>query len=652
MATQQWMEWSGSPWVRSDRGWTRRLDMAAKAAGAATSPADFLATQIRELVVEWGLAQAAIVRRVPDWTIVTQSGRQEWRPADLPQPLLAEALDRDAAVLSEIAGADWLLAPVSDGTQSLLVVSGDKLAADRLADALAVGRLLGQGARLVARIADAGARAHRLRQTLDLAQAFSRERETLPLLDLMARRATELLHCDRASIFVWDREQRQVIACPALGVEGGRLWLPDDKGIVGEVIQTARPIRVDDAYSDRRFDQSVDRQSGYRTETLLCVPMLDADGRCVGAFELINKQGGAFNDADQEALAELCIPASIAVQHARERDQLVRSNRQLTERVVDQTTIIGESAAMVALRGTIARLAATDLPVLILGESGSGKEVAAQALHYQGPRAANPFIAVNCAALTETLLESELFGHEKGAFTDAHTMRPGKFELADGGTLFLDEIGDMSPGGQAKLLRVLEQKVITRVGGSQAIPINVRVIAATNSNLAEAVRERRFRQDLYYRLSVVTVDLPPLRERPEDVLPLARHFLDQFCRQAKGRSLELSPEARRRLQAHAWPGNVRELRNLMERVAFLCRGPQVEIDDLAFILAPQQKEFDELGAGVGLAEATDRFQQEYIKKAVKRVRGNMSEAARLLGLHRSNLYRKMRQLGMEVDDAK
>ena len=164
-------------------------------------------------------------------------------------------------------------------------------------------------------------------------------------------------------------------------------------------------------------------------------------------------------------------------------------------------------------------------------------------------------------------------------------MRPGKFELAEGGTLFLDEIGDMSPGGQAKLLRVLEQKVITRVGGSQAIPINVRVIAATNANLAEKVRERRFRQDLYYRLSVVTVDMPPLRDRPEDVLPLARYFLDRFCRQAKRRPLELSPEARRRLQAHAWPGNVRELRNLMERVAFLSHGEQVEVDDLAFILA-------------------------------------------------------------------
>src|SRR6185295_10450773 len=175
-------------------------------------------------------------------------------------------------------------------------------------------------------------------------------------------------------------------------------------------------------------------------------------------------------------------------------------------------------------------------------ESGTGKEVVAQALHYQGSRAGHPFIAVNCAALTETLLESELFGHEKGAFTDARETRQGKFELAIGGTLFLDEIGDMSPGGQAKLLRVLEQKVITRVGGSQAIPTNVRVIAATNANLVEAVRAKKFREDLYFRLSVVTQNLPPLRERPEDILELADYFLGRFCIQANRKPLKLSAE--------------------------------------------------------------------------------------------------------------
>ena len=644
------MRWSETEW--SGHGTVQLAERLAAVTRSATSEEQLLEASLGDILVEFSASAAALCRRAEQWRITRHAGRSGWTNGELPIDLLAEVLDREAGVLQERAGNAVIAVPVADGRRSVLMVAGQRLNREVLPALLAISRVVGPALESLRRVAIADETSGRLRQTLELAQAFSRERETLPLLELMARRSTELLNCDRASIFIWDREQRQVTACPALGVEGGRLWLPDDKGIVGEVIQTGRPVRVDDAYADPNFDQTVDKESGYQTKTLLCVPMRDADDRIIGAFELINKNEERFTDADQGVLEDLCIPAAIAVLHAIERDQLVRSNQQLTQQATDRTTIIGESAAIVALRGTIARLAATDLPVLILGESGSGKEVAAQALHYQGPRAKHPFIAVNCAALTETLLESELFGHEKGAFTDAHQTRAGKFELADGGTLFLDEIGDMSPGGQAKLLRVLEQKVITRVGGSQPIPINVRVIAATNSNLAEAVRDKRFRQDLYYRLSVVTVDLPPLRDRPEDVLPLARFFLEHFCRQAKRSELELSPEARRRLQSHSWPGNVRELRNLMERVAFLTQGERVEVDELAFILAPARDEYDELAEGVGLTEATNRFQQEYIRKAVKRVQGNMSEAARLLGLHRSNLYRKMRQLGMEADDAK
>ncbi|MCA9037761.1 MAG: sigma-54-dependent Fis family transcriptional regulator, partial [Planctomycetaceae bacterium] len=246
----------------------------------------------------------------------------------------------------------------------------------------------------------------------------------------------------------------------------------------------------------------------------------------MGAFEGINRNGdGPFNDDDVECLQELGTQAAVALRNLQERNLLHRSHSQLAEQVTSGVSIVGESAAIVALRDTVHRLASTDLPVLVLGESGTGKEVVAQSLHYGGSRAACPFVPVNCAALTDSLLESELFGHERGAFTDAREMRPGKFEVADGGTLFLDEIGDMSLNGQAKLLRVLEQKVITRVGGSQQIPVNVRIVAATNANLSEAVRARKFREDLYYRLSVVTLDLPPLRERPEDILPLAEFFM-------------------------------------------------------------------------------------------------------------------------------
>jgi Nif-specific regulatory protein len=358
-----------------------------------------------------------------------------------------------------------------------------------------------------------------------------------------------------------------------------------------------------------------------------------------------------FDEDDEDILTQLGIQAAIALRNTRERELLIRSHRQLTEQMASGIRIIGQSTAIDSLRVSIERLAATDLPVLILGDSGTGKEVVAQSLHFHGTRVDHPFVAVNCAALTESLLESELFGHEKGAFTDAHDMHKGKFELADEGTVFLDEIGDMSPGGQAKLLRVLEQRVITRVGGTQSIPVNVRIVAATNVNLAEAVREKRFREDLYYRLSVVTIDLPPLRERTEDILPLAEFFLNQFCKEARRKQLELSSDAEIRLQAHGWPGNVRELRNLMERVAFLNANDKVEVEDLAFILNPRAEDRIDVGVDLALNEATQRFQQQYIERAIKTTNGRMTKAARILGLHRSNLYRKMRQLGMNVSDA-
>jgi Nif-specific regulatory protein len=252
--------------------------------------------------------------------------------------------------------------------------------------------------------------------------------------------------------------------------------------------------------------------------------------------------------------------------------------------------------------------------------------------------------------LTETLLESELFGHEKGAFTDAHEARAGKFELASGGTLFLDEIGDMSLPGQAKLLRVLEEKTVVRVGGSKPIHTDVRVLAATNQKLADLVRAKRFREDLYFRLNVVSLELPPLRHRGGDIMLLAEHFLREFSRKAGRRVLKFSAAARKRLESHTWPGNVRELRNLTERLAYLSAGDRIEAEELAFILSPAAAQSSIIDAGLNLNDATLEFQRKYIQQAIDRARGNVSQGARNLGVHRSNLYRKMRQLGMETGD--
>lgn len=649
----RWLNWNEHPLLSRSNpqfGLTQLCDRLAALSCSHSDFGRFAAVGLPQIGTYFNVQWAGIVERTPPWRVVSEHGIRS--RTGLPVQLMDEALDRDAAGYAESDGDVSAVAPFSPGDHRVLCLSGGRLSESQLPELILVGKFFSHAAGFLGTTEKLSRRLDRLRATLEIARTFASAREPQELLELIAQEATRLLGSDRASIFLWDRDQKQLVACPALGVEGGKLWLPDNRGIVGQVIQTGQTVKVDDAYSDARFDKSVDTKSGYRTRTLLCVPLVNAAGQRIGAFELINKNEGLFTEDDEEALYQLGIQVAVAIENAQERDLLLRSNRQLTERVTGSSTIIGESPSIQAMRGTIERLAATDLPVLVTGESGTGKEVAAQALHYRGPRSGNPFIAVNCAALTETLLESELFGHEKGAFTDAHATHIGKFELAQGGTLFLDEIGDMSPGGQAKLLRVLEQKVITRVGGTQSIPVNVRVIAATNANLTEMVREKKFRQDLYYRLSVVTVEIPPLRDRPEDVIPLAEHFLARFCRQANRPKLHIADDARKRIQGHTWPGNVRELRNLMERVAFLSAGKSVEVSDLAFILSPQTDSFQDLADGYGLAEATDRFQQEYIKRAIKRVQTNMSEAARVLGLHRSNLYRKMRQLGMEVDESK
>jgi len=369
-----------------------------------------------------------------------------------------------------------------------------------------------------------------------------------------------------------------------------------------------------------------------------------------GAFEIINKLSGSFTDEDEEALIELAGHAAVALENAQDRQQLLRTNRQIADQAAEDIRMIGESPAIEALRSIIRRVADTDLAVLILGENGTGKEIVAQSIHYFSRRRDRPFVAVNCAAIPETLAESELFGHERGAFTDAHETRHGKFELAAGGTLFLDEIGDLPLSGQAKLLRVLEEKVLVRVGGSTPIHTDARVVTATNQDLAEMVRQKRFREDLFFRLNVVTLELPPLRDRPGDILLLAQHFLSDFCKRARRKVPQFSAAARKRLTEHTWPGNVRELRNLMERLAYLSTEDQIEAEDLAFILAPRGQASLALDFEGTLSEVTARFQVEYIRRAIEQCDGHMSRAATRLGLHRSNLYRKMRQLGMEAPD--
>ena len=614
-------------------------------ASEAEQPDAYLASVLPMVVAAAGADYAALaVAAAGEWSVSAEAGS----PQTLPVDLLAEVLDRESAC----AEGAWAAAPLAprDRCGGVLLAHGrdgsaktrSLLAVQNLAPVLQKG-LAAVGLRYKNR-----RRIRRLEAILQIANQWNQTREVEPLLEQMAEAATRLWEADRASIFLWDRHTHTLVGRPALGVQGGELRIADDAGVVGQVIQTGRPRRVDESVDPDQIDHQVDAKLGYRTRTLLCVPLRGHGGELFGAFEVINKRSGSFTEEDQAALVELAGHAAVALENAQDRQRLLSANRQIAEQAAGGVRLIGSSPAVQALRSIVSRVADTDLAVLILGENGTGKEVVAQSIHYLSRRRDQPFIAVNCAAIPDTLAESELFGHEKGAFTDAHEARPGKFELAAGGTLLLDEIGDLSLSGQAKLLRVLEEKVLVRVGGSTPIHTDARVLTSTNQDLAEMVRQKRFREDLYFRLNVVTLELPPLRERTGDVLLLAEHFLDDFCKRARRNLPLFSASARKRLTEHAWPGNVRELRNLMERLAYLSTGDRIESEDLAFILSPRSgaslvSDFDQ-----SLSEATSQFQVQYIRRAIDGSEGNMSRAAARLGLHRSNLYRKMRQLDMEA----
>jgi two-component system nitrogen regulation response regulator NtrX len=334
----------------------------------------------------------------------------------------------------------------------------------------------------------------------------------------------------------------------------------------------------------------------------------------------------------------------LTAQKAIERRDLLAEIASMRGRADSEAVLLGGSAAMARLRQEIARVAPTDARVLIVGENGTGKELVARALHRGSERADAPFVEVNCAAIPEELIESELFGHVKGSFTGASEDRRGKFEEADGATLFLDEVGDMSPKTQAKVLRALQEGRFTRVGSTRPISSDTRVLSATNKDLQAEIARGAFREDLYFRLAVVPIHVPPLRERAEDIPELARHFLELASARFGMRPKKLSSEALRALAAHRWPGNVRELKNLIERLMILTPADEITAEDLPFADGAEG-----LPPDAPLKDAREDFERRYILAALRRHRGNVTRAAEALGLERSNLYRKLKGYGIEVE---
>jgi len=461
-------------------------------------------------------------------------------------------------------------------------------------------------------------------------------------LDDLLRRALEYAResagAERSRILLHDPEAHEFVVAAASGPADEHLRgqkFPDTAGSPGAVFTSGRPHIA----------------SGRGAEPLMAAPLATGN-RTIGVVEAVARIGGGeFSAADLERFASCCGLIAVALENASLYRRLDKET-EITRRSRDDRArpLIAESAAMRAALAQAERAASGRSTIVLIGETGTGKEQVARHIHEISPRASGSFVAINCAALPEGLLESELFGHEKGAFTSADRRHIGRFELADGGTLFLDEIGDLPAPAQVKLLRVLQEREISRVGGTQTIRVNVRLIAATHRDLGAEVREGRFREDLFFRIHVVPIHLPPLRERVEDVEPLAQFFLARFAGELGRPVRAITPEALARLRAHRWPGNVRELENLIERLLVLGGEQPIGAGELAGLL-PDAPTLTVRGVAMPAAPVIDDlslWEQEHalLVQALERTGQNQTRAAHLLRISREQLRTRMRRYGL------
>ena len=496
----------------------------------------------------------------------------------------------------------------------------------------------------------------KLRAVLNICRRMSAMTDLASLQSLITREAKELLQADRVSIFLFDRDNCELWS--AISQEGKIMRFDARLGIAGAVAMSGQTINVVDAYQHPLFYKEVDVETGYQTDTLLAVPLHSLDGAVIGVGEATNKLGGSFTAEDAEILATLAARLADVLENSAVAAELKAQNTDRANYPAAQfisgfstQNIVGMSHRIESTIRLIDQIRPSSVDVLIQGESGTGKELIAKALHFNSPRAKYPFIAVNCAALPDALVEAELFGIEKGIATGVDR-RIGKFEAAHEGTLFLDEIGDLSLTAQAKILRVLQERSVDRVGGRTPVPINVRIIAATNRNLEAAVREKQFRADLYYRLSVVNIQTPSLRETPEDIAILANHFLQKHCATMSVEPKQLSAAALDRLSAYHWPGNARQLENEIKRLVASVRGKIITEDQVAIQSevkpVPQSTHAAPI-TGKSLFDAVDALERRMIQDALNQVGGNKLKAAQMLGMSRGGFLKKLKKLTLAAE---
>jgi Nif-specific regulatory protein len=460
------------------------------------------------------------------------------------------------------------------------------------------------------------------------------------LLVLITETANKVMDTKASSLLLLDKKTQKLYFKVATGERKDQVKdyeINVGQGIAGVVAQSGESLLINDVSKDPRWYKDISDAIGFETRSIACVPMKKGT-EILGVMQVIDKNdGSSLNNDDMDFLKAYADLAASALGNAKDIAEVKQQNEHLKAALGQKHQLIGVSDKLNKAVSDALKVASSNASVLISGESGTGKELLARLIHRESARKDQPLVALNCAALPETLLEDELFGHEKGAYTGAVGRKIGKFELSDGGTIFLDEIGEMIPGMQAKLLRVLQEGVFYRVGGNTPISVDVRVISATNRNIEDEVGDGRFREDLFYRLNVIHIHMPALRERKDDIPSLVNHFVEIFSNERGLQRLPVAKRALEKINKYDWPGNVRELRNALERAVVMGDGLEVLPEDL-FISASQTQPAG-FEVGITLEEALNAFKKEFIAMNLEYTGGNRSKAAKIMDIQRTYLSR-------------
>jgi len=496
--------------------------------------------------------------------------------------------------------------------------------------------------------------AEELRRLIEVTQKLLSTIDFDRLFGIILESAKSLTDSEASSLHLLDEKVGKLRFAVATGEAKESLpslYVPlGEESIAGYVAVNGKPLVVNDVKKDGRWYSGVDEATSFKTRSILAVP-LKLEKRTVGVIEVLNKRGGAeFSGEDIQLLELLAGQAAQVLRNAQEYTDLQTSKRLMEATQELRYRIVGKNPKLLEALDLAKRVAPSNTTVIITGESGTGKELLARYIHLQSSRSDGPFVVVNCAAIPTTLIESELFGYEKGAFTGATARKEGRLELAHKGTLFLDEIGDLSLETQVKLLRFFEEKEFERLGGKERMKVDVRVITATNQDLPTLIRDKKFREDLYYRINVFPVELVPLAERKDDIPLLVEHFIRMFNMETTKGIEKLDEEALAKLQDYDWPGNIRELRNIIERAFVLSPGPVIRSQDIVIGKAAHAPSADIIEAEEPWADAVQRFKREYLLRTLKKTRGNHKKAADLLGIQPSYLSRLKKELGLEKEE--